>query len=1098
MRKFGLMLALLLFAGVQVIIAQTTVKGTVTSSEDGKGIPGATVVVKGTQTGVTTDMSGKYTLNVPAGGKVLQFSFVGMKAQEIEIGSKTVIDVILEPEAMDIEGVVVTALGISREKKSLGYATQNVSGEDMNRVKSDNFINSLSGKAAGVQVKANGNIGGSTNVIIRGSSSITGNNQALFVIDGIPVNNDNTNNAGQISGRSGYDYGNAASDINPNDIESMSILKGAAATALYGSRAANGVIMITTKKGTRSKTKSLGVSINSNITTGIVDKSTFPKYQTNYGGGYGPYYSDGDYPGFEYYYDVNGDGTIDYNVPTYEDASFGQKFDPSISVYQWDSYYPASPNYLKATPWVNPENGPIYFFNNSLSLTNSVEITGGGEVSDFRLSYSNLDQKGIMPNSHLKRNNVLFTGSYDLLKNLKVTASANYINTNGKGRNSTGYSDNIMSSFRQWMQTNVDYKMQEELYDLTEENITWNPKAPDDLTPAYWDNPYWVRYKNYETDNRDRVIGYVQADWKVTDEFSIMGRTSIDNYSELQEERKAIGSVAGELGVGRPDVTSGYSRLTRSFMETNMDLMGKYYKHLTEQFNVSAILGTNIRRVTIDQVFASTDGGLIVPDLYSLSNSINPMLNPEERLQEIGVNGVYLSASFGFKDMIFLDANIRRDQSSTLPEESNAYFYPSVSGSFLFSNLMQKSTWLQMGKLRLGYAEVGNDAPFASINDTYTQNTTFGTTALFSLPNTKNNAELVPERTTSLEAGIELAMLSSRLKLDVSLYKNNTINQIIPVAISSATGYTSKYVNAGEVENKGVEIQLTGTPVMNKEFRWDITLNWAKNNNLVVALADGLENLQIAALQGGVTINARKGQPYGAIQGTDYVYHENGQRIIGADGYYVRSSTSDKIIGNINPDWIGGINNRFSYKNWSLSFLIDMQQGGSVFSLDQWYGMATGLYEETDFTNDLGNPVRDPLVYNDPEVGWTSGYASNSGGILLEGVKADGTPNTRRVSGGDYRVFGYSKNPNSAFVYDANYIKLRELVISYTLPREILASTFIRSASFSLIGSNLWILAKDLPHADPEASQSSGNVQGWQSGVMPSTRNIGFSVNLQF
>jgi TonB-linked SusC/RagA family outer membrane protein len=1097
MRKIGLMLALLLFAGVQVILAQTTVKGTVTSSEDGKGIPGATVVVKGTQTGVTTDMSGNYSLTVPANAKVLVFSFVGMKAQEIEIGGRTTVNVLLQPEAMDIEGVVVTALGISREKKSLGYATQNVSGEDMNRVKSDNFINSLSGKAAGVQVKANNNIGGSTNVVIRGSSSLTGNNQALFVIDGIPVNNDNTNNAGQITGRSGYDYGNAASDINPNDIETMSILKGAAATALYGSRAANGVIMITTKKGTRTKTKTLGVSINSNITTGFVDKSTFPKYQTNYGGGYGPYYSDGDFPGFENYYDVNGDGIIDYNVPTYEDASFGQQFDPSISVYQWDSYFPASPNYLQPTPWKNAENGPIYFFDNSLSLTNSIEIAGGGETSDFRLSYSNLDQKGIMPNSHLKRNNILFTGSYDILKNLKVTASANYVNTNGLGRNSTGYSDNILSSFRQWMQTNVDYKMQQDLYDQTEQNITWNPKAPDDLTPAYWDNPYWVRFKNYETDNRDRIIGYTQADWKLNDDFSFMGRASIDNYSELQEERKAIGSVAGELGVGRNDVTSGYSRFTRTFMETNFDFMGKYYKHLSDNFNLTALVGTNIRRVKIDQVYASTDGGLIVPDLYSLSNSINPMLNPEERLQEIGVNGIYASASLGFMDMVFLDANIRRDQSSTLPEETNAYFYPSVSGSFIFSNLMENTPWFQLGKLRLGYAEVGNDAPFASINDTYTQNTTFGTTALFSLPHTKNNVDLKPERTTSLEGGLELTMFSSRVKFDLSLYKNNTVDQIIPVAISSATGYTSKYVNAGEVENKGIEIQLTGTPVVNKDFKWDITFNWAKNNNTVVSLADGLENLQLAALQGGVTINARKGQPYGTIQGTDYVY-TNGQRTIGADGYYVRSSTSDKIIGNINPDWIGGINNRFSYKTWSLSFLIDMQQGGSIFSLDQWYGMATGLYEETDFTNDLGNPVRDPLVYNDPEVGWTSGYASNSGGVLLEGVKADGTPNTRRVSGGDYRVFGYSRNPNSAFVYDATFIKLREVVISYSLPREILAKSFIHGATFSLIGSNLWIISKDLPHADPEASQSSGNVQGWQSGVMPSTRNIGFSVNLQF
>ncbi len=1103
MRKFVLMLVLLIFAGVQVVMAQTTVTGVVTSSEDGMPIPGAAIQVKGTTIGVTTDVNGRYSLRVPADGQILQYSFVGMATKEVTIGSQTVINVILETEAVDIEGVVVTALGISREKKSLGYATQNITGEEMNRVKTDNFINSLSGKAAGVQVKANNNMGGSTNVVIRGASSLTGNNQALFVVDGVPISNANTNNAGQISGRSGYDYGNAASDINPNDIESMNILKGAAATALYGARAANGVIMITTKKGVRSKTKALGVAINSNITTGFIDKSTFPKYQQNYGAGYGPYYSDTDRPGFEYFYDINGDGEIDYNVPTYEDASMGEKYDPNFMVYQWDSYYPASPNYLKPTPWVKPENGPITFFETPISLTNGIEITGGGEVSDFRLSYANFDQKGIMPNSHLKRNNVLFTGSYDVLKNVKVTASANYINTNGLGRNSTGYSDNIISMMKQWGQTNVDYKLQKDLYELTEQNITWNPKGPDgeggiSTQPLYWDNPYWVRYQNFQTDNRDRLVGYLQADWKITEELSFMTRAAVDYYTELQEERKAIGSVAGELGVQRPDVTSGYSRFNRTFNERNIDFMARYYKHITENFNLNLLVGTNILRSKMDRVFASTDGGLIVPNLYSLSNSVNPMLNPEEALHEIGINGIYASASLGFYDMLFLDATIRRDESSTLPGDSRVYYYPSVSGSFIFSNLIENSSWLQLGKIRLGYAGVGNDAPPLSVLDTYTQNTTFGSSPLFSIPNTKNNENLLSENTASLEAGLELSTFNNRLRLDVSLYKENTTDQILPVAVSPTTGYSFTFVNAGEMQNQGVEVQLSGTPIATQDFRWDVTVNWAKNNNEVISLAPGLEVLRLAALQGGITINARVGQPYGVIQGTDYVYHENGQKIILPTGYHARTTTSDQILGNVNPDWMGGVNNRFTYKGWAFSFLIDMQEGGSVFSLDQYYGLATGLYEETDYTNDLGNPVRDPLVYNDPEIGWTSGYAPTSGGFINEGVLAEGTPNVRRVNGNNYLAFGYARRPNSAFVYEANFIKLREVILSYSIPRGVLANSFIQGATFSLIGSNLYIFDKSLPHADPEASQSAGNVQGWQSGVMPTTRNVGFSVNLQF
>jgi TonB-linked SusC/RagA family outer membrane protein len=1086
MRKITILLTFLFLAGMQYAFAQAgTISGKVTSSEDGKGIPGVTIQVKGTTVGTTTDINGDYSLDKKPNYEVLIFSYVGMNTVEVTIGDQTTINVVLEPSAQMMEEVVVTALGISREKKSLGYATQNIDGADLSTANRDNFISNLSGRAAGVQIKTNGNIGGSTNVIIRGTTSLTQNNQALFVVDGVPINNDNSNNQGQLTGRHGYDFGNAASDINPNDIASVNILKGAAATALYGSRAANGVILITTKKGAKQvgRTKIYGVSITSNVTTGFVDKSTFPKYQTEYGGGYGPFYGDPPYTGFEHIFDVNGDGTIDYTVPTYEDASMGQKFDPSISVYQWDSYYPSSPNYHKATPWIDAENGPDYFLKNSFSNTNSIEINGGGDATSFRLSYTNQNSSGIMPNSQLNKNSIMFSGSYDIVDNLTVSTSLNYINDKGKGRNATGYSDNIMSSFRQWMQTNVDYKMQKELYDKTEQNITWNPNSPEDLAPAYWDNPYWVRYQNYETDERNRIVGYVQADWKITSYLSLMGRASIDTYSQLQEERKAVGSASGEFGVERPDITSGYSRFNKTWRETNLDMILRFYKNLGENWNLTAFIGTNIRRSMLDQVYASTDGGLIVPGLYSLSNSANPMRNPEEKLEQIGVNGYYGSASVGFKNFLFLEGTYRRDVSSTLPEGDNAYGYPSVTASWLFSNNVN-ADWLQLGKVRVNYAEVGNDAPALSIYDTYDQFTTFSGTALFSLPNRKNNEHLLPERTKSYEAGLELTMFHRRLGFDFSYYNSRTYNQIMPIAVSFVTGYSTQFVNAGEIENKGFEIQLSGAPVAKENFRWDMMLNFAQNKNQVVALYGDIENLQIGSLQGGVTINARLGEPYGTIQGTDYVY-TNGQKTVGSDGYYLKTATSDKVLGDINPDFNLGFNNKFSLGAWSLSFLLDWQQGGSVFSLDQWYGMGTGLYEETVFTNDLGNPVRSPV--------------DEGGGLILDGVYADGSANTTRVEGGDYRVFGWSRNPNAAFVYDATYIKLREAVLSYSIPQKVMQkANWIHGATFSLVGYNLWILYKDLPHADPEASQSSGNVQGWQSGVMPTTRNIGLTVNLQF
>ncbi|NOX48420.1 MAG: SusC/RagA family TonB-linked outer membrane protein [Chlorobi bacterium] len=1088
MRKFTLFLAFTLFLGMQVLQAQNReISGTVISSDDGQPIPGVQVVVKATTLGTVTGLDGNYKLSVPESAKVLVFTFIGMASQEVEIGSQTTIDVSMDPDILNIEGVVVTALGISREKKSLGYATQEISGDDVNSVKSDNFINSMSGKISGVQIKNNTNIGGSSNVIIRGSTSLTGNNQALFVIDGIPVDNSVANNSGQTSGRSGFDYGNAATDINPNDIESINVLKGAAASALYGSRAANGVILITTKKGSRSAdgSKRIGVGISSNVTVGIIDKSTFPKYQTSYGAGYGPYYSGGDHPGMEEI-DIDGDGVDDLVVPFTEDASFGEKFDPNLMVYQYDAFEPTSPNFGKKTPWKNAENGPIEFFRNSLTLSNSVDVSGGSDISTFRLSYTNTRQKGIMPNSELNRNNFLFTGSYDVLDNLTVSASANVISTNTTGRNETGYSGNILSSFRQWWQMNVDLNDQETLYDQTGMNSTWNRKAYNNPDPIYWDNFYFQRFENYETDTRDRIIGYVKVDWQVTDYINIMARVSIDQYSFLQEERKAIGSVAGEFGVGRLDVTSGYSRFNRKFMESNVDVMATFNKDISEDFNLKALLGTNLRKTTFDDVYTSTNGGLIVPELYSLGNSIDPMLAPEENLSEVAVNGVFAGVSLGFRSMLFLDATIREDYSSTLPVDKNYFFYPSVSTSFVFSELMD-ADWLSFGKLRVNYAEVGsggNTTAFARLTDTYDQFTSFNGNALFSLPNSKNNANLKEERSKSFEVGVAMQFFQRRLGFDIAYYKTNTVDQLMPVAVSYATGFSTKYFNAGEMQNKGIELQLNGVPMKSDNFRWDVTLNWSNNQSLVVSLAEGIDNLQLARLQGGVTINARAGEPYGTIQGTDFVYID-GQKVVGDNGYYLKSATSDQILGDVNPDWISGINNRFAYKNWAFSFLIDWQQGGSLFSLDQYYGMGTGLYEETVFTNDLGNPVRNTI--------------DNGGGLILDGVKEDGSPNDIRVPGNNFRVFGWNKNPNAAFIYDATFIKLREVVLTYSLPASMLeGSKIFNGVSFSLVGSNLWIISKDLPHADPEASQGAGNIQGWQSGVMPSTRNIGFSVNLQF
>ena len=1102
MKKLMLLFAIFSILGLQ-IYAQNTVTGKVTD-DTGKAIPGVSVLVKGTTIGTMTLGDGAYSVNVPNGSNVLIFSYIGKETQEITI-SGNVINVKLMPSSEAIDEVVVTALGISRDKKSLGYAVQEVEGDDINAVKGDNFVSSLSGKVSGVQIQTNTNFGGSTNVIVRGSSSLTGNNQALFVVDGVPIDNTIFNDSYQASGRTGYDYGNGASDINPNDIESISVLKGAAATALYGSRAANGVILITTKKG--KKSKALGVSFSSNYTVGIVDKSTFPTYQKEYGAGYATWwagnaqpgwgtYGDDIHPGLEHW-DWNGDGTDDYIVPTYEDASMGEAFDPSLMVYQWNAFIPGLNTFGKATPWVAAEHDPYYFFNKSNTFSNSIQVSGGGEKSTYRLSYQNLDQTGILPNSHLNKNNISLSGSYDITDKLKVTTFANYINTSTTGRNSTGYAGNIMSSFRQWWQVNVDILEQKDAFDLLGTNATWNMNGPSDLAPAYWDNFYWQRYKNYETDTRNRLIGYTQLDWQVNDLIDLTARIAVDNYSYVQEERRAIGSIAGSFGVGYGDVSSGYALKTRNFTETNLDLIANFHKDFNENFTFRGLLGTNVRKTHFATLFASTNGGLAVADIYALSNTKSPMELPIETQGNIQVNGYFANASLGFYNMLFLEGSVRMDQSSTLPVDNNTYFYPSASASFLFSEIVDFD-WLSLGKIRLNYAEVGNSAPFSRLNDVYYQQFPFAGNGVATNGSTKFNPELKPERTQSLEAGLTLNFLNNRVGFDLSFYNNNTVDQIMPVAISYATGYSYKYVNAGEINNKGIELMLNFTPVKKKDLKWNMNINWSKNISNVVSLAEGVDNLQLASLQGGVTINARVGEPYGTIQGTDFLYYNDirtpKNRIITSSGKYAHTETSDQIIGDINPDWIAGVRNTISYKNFDFSFLIDWKKGGDIFSLDMWYGMGTGLYPETAGTNDLGNPLRDPVIDNGDGT-----YGDESGGRILEGVYEDGTVNTTRIYEGWYaNSQGWKSGTNALQVYDASYVKLREVTLSYRLPSKYLGKSFINDLSLGIVGSNLWIIHKNLPYADPETTQGAGNIQGWQSGVMPTTRNIGFTLNLKF
>lgn len=1072
MRKIASLCAVLMLCHALAFAQTKTVTGQVRDSK-GDPVPFANITVKGTNTGASADANGNFSIQVQE-GQTLVFSSASFAEQEVVVGTSANISVTLEQQGA-LQEVVVTALGVRRAKNTLPYAAQQVRGDEVTNVRQSNVGAALSGKVSGLEIRQGNSLGGSTNIVIRGVKSLQNTNQALFVIDGVPIDNSITNSANQVTGRGGYDYGNAAADINPDNIETINVLKGAAASALYGSRAANGVIMITTKKGK----KGLGVTINSGLIFGSIDKETYAKYQNEYGAGYATTGYGGPPPnGGFFYFDANGDGVDDLVVPTSEDASYGQKFDPNLMVYHWDAFDPSSPNYRRARPWVAAANTPVEFFENSWSTNNSIQLDGGGDRGTYRLGYTRSDDEGILPNSEVVKNIVNFAASYDMTSKLNASASMSYSKIDGLGRYGTGYDGlNVNQHFRQWYQRNMDILEQKDAYFRSRQNITWNwrdPSTPEGLRPIYTDNFYFMRHESYQNDTRSRIFGNVALNFQATDWLSFLGRISLDTYDELQEERIAVGSVD----------PAQYSRFNRNFQELNYDLMGNVDKDLNEDFNLKGLLGVNMRRTKVNSIFASTNGGLVVPGIYSIQNSLNPVSAPIETYQPVAVDGYFAGATLTYRDFVSLDATLRKDRSSTLPDGDNAYYYWSASGSWLFSHHLQNLPWLTHGKLRANYAKVGNSAPWGRTLDSYDKPDPFGSAILTSLPVSKNNDQLVPELTYSKEIGLEMAFFRNRLGFDASYYITNTENQLIPVAVSSATGYGSRFLNAGDVENKGIELTIFATPVRNTNFSWDVNLNWTRNRNKVVALYGDLQNLQIASFQGGVSVNASLGEPFGTIQGKTWVYHANGGKIVGANGRYLQSVSTTNIIGNINPDWVGGIYNTFKYKNLSLGFLIDVRHGGDVFSLDMYYGLATGLYPETVGLNDLGNPSRDPV--------------SAGGGVIVEGVKEDGKPNDIRVEN-DYGTYGYARNPAAEFVYDASYVKLREANITYTLPSSIVDKLkVVKGIDISLIGRNLWIIHKNLPYADPEETLSAGNAQGNQSGAYPTVRQIGANLRVKF
>ncbi len=1073
--KFKGFLTLLLALVVQITLAQEkTVSGTV--SEASGPLPGVSVSIKGTAKGTETDFDGKYTIKVKT-GDVLRFSYLGYKTTLKTVGSSNTIDVTMVEDASVLDEIVVTALGISKKEKAIGYAIQKVEGESIDEAKEPNIVNSLQGKIAGVQIQGSpSSLGGSSRITIRGSNSFLGNNQPLFIVDGVPISNASYTSQSQAIGFGGgsYDYGNAASEIDPSNIETMSVLKGAAATAIYGSRGSNGVILITTKSGKNQK--GLGVSFDSSVTFDQV-RNLIP-IQTTYGGG-------STYSTASGFNEFTQDG-VSYLAPNYgKDGSWGPKFDPNVSVRHWDSWDPGSPNYKETRPWVAPENSYENFFNTGVTLINTVAFSGGDEKGTFRAGYTNLDQTGVTPEGKLKRNTVNLNSNYNLTDKLKASVAFTYVKTEAENRNATGYDNsNPMQAFTQWWQSNLDVERLRTQQNTTEGNqYTWNPRGiiedgsgnllSFDSRPNFFDNPSWVRENYLQEDVRNRVFGNANLSYAITDKLTFTTQFGTDFFQFSVREGTPLRSANA----------SSYSETERRFQETNIEARLNYNTDINEDLTFSGFVGVNRMRNFQKRTTIATAGGIVVDKFWNIGNSaLDPTASTFESLR--GINSIFGSASFGYKDMLFLDLSARNDWSSTLPEENNSYFYPSASLSFALSELesIKENNVINFAKVRASIAQAGNDSSPYRIADVYNPiNPGFNGNTLYNVPNSQQNPDLVNELTTEVEFGFLVKLLQNRLSVDAAYYSRTTDDQIFPVPVSASTGYTSRLLNAGTMKNSGLELQINGTPIRTEDFSWDLGLNITSQNNEVVELLkdENGETLVESIAQGATwaaDLRIQEGLPYMALFGQDFVRNDNGEKLVNADGTY--QFTSDRVyLGSAIADWTGGFSTAFNYKNFTLSALFDFQVGGIIHSTSLQWSKYSGMHPET-------------VSYNGEE-------DIRANGLLLPGVKDNGEQNDVRISD-PQTYFSNTFRVAAPNVYDASFIKFRDIRLTYSVPTNILAKTPLTSLSLSAFGRNLGILYSEVPFIDPQVVTSAGNQQGLENAQIPPTSSFGFNLSVKF
>lgn len=1135
-RMLAVVLVLLVLQSVaNVAMAQTrTITGKVTASGDQEGLPGVNIVQKRASKGVATNANGDFRIDVTGNDAILVFSFLGFKTQEITVGNQSVMNVTLEPTQSSLEEVVVTALGIKREERSLGYSVGKVDGKELNHVVQENVLNSLAGRVAGVTINSTGGTGSSVSMVIRGANSLNSDNQPLFVIDGVPISN-TLNNISEGGRDNRVDFGNAISNLNPDDIESISVLKGPSAAALYGSRAGNGVVLITTKSG--ATVNKMTVTINSST---VFDKPVgFLKWQSYLGPGLFssiPPALTGN-PGSNFYGFLG--GLIDESAG----ALFGAQLDKGYEEVQWNSPLDENGKKIKM-PLVSHPDNVKNFVQTGITTTNGISIANNSSGYNYRLSYSNMNNRGIIPNTDLFRNTINLNTSLKVTNKITLGSVIDFSRNNSNNRPAGNRGANPL----QWAYNtspHIDIREMRDYWVAGQEGLqqrTWNRAM---------NNPYFLAYEVNNGFERDRIYGNIRADYQVTPAFNVMVRYSLDKLNETRDMKVPYSYSESAKGA--------YALHNISNFESNMDFLATYKKDISD-FNLSVSVGGNNRYNTgFSHSNSSKEGGLIVPDVYTVQNIAPEQLNFNSNTFKRAIYSVYGLANLGYKNMVFLDVTARNDWSSTLPAANRSYFYPSASLSILANEFIPMSKNVNLFKLRGGVAQVGNDAnPYSLLGVLGNAGAWAGVPRL-TTPGTLLSPDLKPEIVTSYEVGLDYNMYNSRLRFSATYYHVNSKNQILNAKLPPSSGYSSKNINAGLVESKGWEFVLGGTPIARKDFRWDVNLNWTRNRTTIKELSDDIPFFTLWEDAKGAArtyVGEQIGDIYDAevvtVQDKSSPYY--GFPIINPNtGLWQEIShvNARNKVGNFNPDFIMGMQSSLTYKGISLNFSLDWRNGGDFLSQTYRYGASNGqsglVYENLINPNGMtGKDLRDYLMGNPsalinvqngmfPIVGgptpdWGSfpfmydpGIGQEvplpHGGVFVPGVIAtgydeNGNPTGFRENLGDagtkFIPFAASNPWEFArpYMFDASFVKLREISLGYSLPQSLIKKWKVQNVNFSVYSRNilLWTAAKI--NIDPEtAFQLESGIQGGQSqfkqgieryNVNPLVIPIGFKLGITF